>query len=47
MHVHQGEQVRAANFPEQVLAKLNELKAAATAEEPFGPLSRSIAIKRS
>ncbi|HEY2683284.1 MAG TPA: thioesterase family protein [Steroidobacteraceae bacterium] len=47
MHVHQGEQVRAANFPEQVLAKLNEFKAAAAAQEPFGPLSRPIAIKRS
>jgi acyl-CoA thioester hydrolase len=47
MHVHQGEQVRAANFPEQVLARLEQLKAAIPVEERFGPLSRPIAIKRS
>ena len=46
MHVHQGEQVRAANFPEDLLARLLELKAMSAAGERFGPLSRPIAIKR-
>ena len=47
MHVHQGEQVRAAQFPDEVLARLHELKAKGASEVPFGPLSRAIAIKRS
>src|ERR1700675_4485371 len=40
LHVHQGEKPARALFPEQVVAKLNELKLSPVAREAFGPLSR-------
>lgn len=47
LHVHQGEQVRAAAFPEEIAARLAALKAAAPPADEFAPGSRAILIKRS
>jgi acyl-CoA thioester hydrolase len=46
LHVHQGEKPAAAPFPEEVLAKLEALKASPAARESFGPISRKIELKR-
>lgn len=47
LHVHQGETVRAAPFPEDIAARLAALKACAPPVERFSPGSRAILIKRS
>ena len=46
MHVHQGEKVASARMPENVQARLTELKAIAAARAPFAPGSRKIELKR-
>jgi acyl-CoA thioester hydrolase len=47
LHVHQGDQVRAAAFPADIAARLASLKGAAPPAERFAPTSRAILIKRS
>ena len=47
LHVHQGDQVRAAPFPADIAARLAALKACAPPAEQFAPGSRAILIKRS
>jgi acyl-CoA thioester hydrolase len=46
LHVHQGDKPTVASFPEEVCAKLGELKLPAAAREAFGPGSRKIEMKR-
>jgi hypothetical protein len=46
LHVHQGEQVRAAPFPDDIMATLQSLQGCAPPRERFAPLSRTIALKR-
>jgi acyl-CoA thioester hydrolase len=46
LHVHQGEQVRAAPFPDEVMATLKYLQDSAPPRERFAPSSRIIALKR-
>ena len=46
LHVHQGDKPAAASFPDEVSAKLEELKLSAAAREAFGPGSRKIEMKR-
>jgi acyl-CoA thioester hydrolase len=46
LHVHQGEKPASAPFPDEVVLKLESLKAAAAAGEAFAPGSRKIELKR-
>jgi len=46
LHVHQGDKPAVASFPDEVSAKLGELKLSAAAREAFGPGSRKIEMKR-
>jgi len=46
LHVHQGETPASAPFPDEVLRKLESLKAAAASAGAFGLLSRKIELKR-
>lgn len=46
LHVHQGEKPASARLPEKTQSLLKELKASATAGEPFAPASRKIELKR-
>lgn len=46
LHVHQGDKPAVASFPDEVSAKLGELKRSAAAREAFGPGSRKIEMKR-
>jgi acyl-CoA thioester hydrolase len=46
LHVHQGDKPAVASFPDEVTAKLGELKLSAAAREAFGPGSRKIEMKR-
>jgi acyl-CoA thioesterase FadM len=46
LHVHQGDKPAVASFPDEVSAKLGELKVPAAAREAFGPGSRKIEMKR-
>jgi acyl-CoA thioester hydrolase len=46
LHVHQGDKPTVASFPDDVSAKLEELKLPAAAREAFGPGSRKIELKR-
>ena len=46
LHVHQGDKVAAAAFPDAVLAKLEALKASPASRDAFGPGSRKIELKR-
>jgi acyl-CoA thioester hydrolase len=46
LHVHQGEQVRAAPFPDDVMSALEQLQGTAPARERFAPSSRTIALRR-
>jgi acyl-CoA thioester hydrolase len=46
LHVHQGDKPTVASFPDEVSAKLGELKLSAAAREAFGPGSRKIEMKR-
>ena len=46
LHVHQGEKPGVAAFPDDVSAKLDELKVSAGVREEFGPISRKIELKR-
>lgn len=46
LHVHQGEKVTSAAFPEEVDTILRSLKLSADASSSWGPGSRKIEIKR-
>jgi acyl-CoA thioester hydrolase len=46
LHVHQGEKPASAPFPDEVMRKLESLKAAAASAEAFAPSSRKIELKR-
>jgi acyl-CoA thioester hydrolase len=46
LHVHQGETPASAPFPDEVVRKLESLKAAAAMAEAFAPSSRKIELKR-
>jgi acyl-CoA thioester hydrolase len=46
LHVHQGDTPASAPFPDEVMRKLEALKAAATSSKAFAPASRKIEIKR-
>jgi acyl-CoA thioester hydrolase len=46
LHVHQGDKPAVASFPDEVSAKLGELKVPAASREAFGPSSRKIEMKR-
>ncbi len=46
LHVHQGDKPGVAAFPDEVSAKLEELKLSPALREAFGPSSRKIELKR-
>lgn len=46
LHVQQGEKPASAPFPDEVVSKLESLKAAAASAEAFTPASRKIELKR-
>jgi len=46
LHVHQGDKPGVAAFPDEVTAKLEELKLSPALREAFGPSSRKIELKR-
>jgi acyl-CoA thioesterase FadM len=46
LHVHQGEKPASAPFPDAVMVKLEALRQASAAAEPFGPGSRKIELQR-
>jgi hypothetical protein len=46
MHVHQGEKVTSAAFPDEVDRALQSLKLSPGAAAAWGPTSRKIEIKR-
>jgi acyl-CoA thioester hydrolase len=46
LHVHQGDKPAVASFPDEVSAKLAELRLSAAGREAFGPGSRKIEMKR-
>jgi acyl-CoA thioester hydrolase len=46
LHVHQGDKITVAPFPDEVSAKLAALKVSPGARESFGPSSRKIELKR-
>jgi acyl-CoA thioester hydrolase len=46
LHVHQGKKPGVAPFPDEVSAKLEALKVSPAFRETFGPISRTIELKR-
>ena len=46
LHVHQGESLSVASFPDEVSAKLETFRVSPAAREAFGPSSRKIELKR-